>query len=274
MFYLLHPSNPHFISGLQEEILAFQNVFGGESTGSNLVNIPERNIVIPRYRMLPFGKELEEETLSTGSKLINTYRQHRNIANISTWVSLLEGLTPPVYEQHDIPYLPEGEWFVKGETNSIKNRWFECCYAPTTKDLPQIVRANQLDTYVGNQTIYIRPFQHYRQVGTAVDNRPVFNEKRIFIYKGQPLSSGDYWVTQPDAINIEPLNITEYERVLAAAITATEHLADFYVIDLAEYPDGSWGVVELNDGSMSGLSANAPEKVWSMLKKTYEERGR
>lgn len=270
MFYLLHPSNPHFINGLQEEISAFQNVFGKQSTGSNLVTIPKNSIVIPRYRMLPFGKELEEEIISTGSQLINSYHQHRNIANISTWVNLLEGLTPPIYEQYDIPYLPEGEWFVKGETNSIKNRWFECCYAPTTKDLPQIVRANQLDTYVGNQTIYIRPFQHYRQIGTAVDNRPVFNEKRIFIYKGEPLSAANYWSTHPDATNIEPINENEYVKVLNAAIAATQHLADFYVIDLAEYPDGSWGVVELNDGSMSGLSDNKPEKVWSQLHRVFK----
>lgn len=262
--FLLHPADEHKYDGLIEEIIEFQFNFGPENTGSNLALIPAGETVITRYRTLPFGKELEAEILALGSKPINTYREHRNIATISTWVPLLDELTPPVYEQWQIPYLGEGEWFVKGETNSIKNRWYECCYAPTTKDLPVIVRNNQLDMYVGSQTIYIRPYQHYRQIGEAVDGRPVYHEKRAFIHNGQILTIGNYWsnlVENPPA----PLNEANMWATLNEAVARTKDLASYYVIDIAEYPDGTWGVVELNDGCMSGLSGNDPAKLyWNM----------
>lgn len=229
--------------------------------------IPKGSIVIPRYRMLPFGKELETEIHSLGSTLINSYRQHRQIADLTNWIPILqeENLTPTFYQQYQVPYLPEGEWFVKGETNSIKNRWFECCYAPTTKTLPTIIRNNMLDVYVGNQPIYIRPYQHYRQISTAVDGRPVFNERRVFVHNGKVLSQGNYWVTQTEQPP-EPLNINNMWETINKAVTLTEHLAPFYVIDIAEYPDGTWNVVELNDGAMSGLSANNPANIWGNLK--------
>jgi hypothetical protein len=35
------------------------------------------------------------------------------------------------------------------------------------------------------------------------------------------------------------------------------------VIDLAELPGGEWRVIELNDGSMSGLSGNNPVILWT-----------
>jgi hypothetical protein len=34
------------------------------------------------------------------------------------------------------------------------------------------------------------------------------------------------------------------------------------VIDLAELPGGEWQVIELNDGSMAGLSGNDPQTLW------------
>lgn len=265
MFYLLHPAQPERYGGLTEEIIQFQRIHGTHSTGSNLATVPKNSIIIPRYRMLPFGRELEQEALTLESQLINSYKQHRNIADLTNWVPLLEGLTAPVYQQHEVPYLPEGEWFVKGETNSIKNRWFECCYAPTTKTLPEIVRNNMLDVYVGAQPIYIRPYQHYRQISTAVDGRPVFNERRVFIYKGQIISQGNYWVSEVDE-PVEALKPEILETVIEEAVERTSHLAEFYVIDVAEYPDGSWNVVELNDGAMSGLSDNSPAAVWGGLK--------
>lgn len=266
MFYLLHPAMPDRYGGLTDEIAEFKAIHGEYQTGSNLAEIPAGSIVIPRYRMLPFGRELEQEVASLGSRLINTFRQHRHIADLMNWVPLLEGLTAPVYQQHEVPYLPEGEWFVKGETNSIKNRWFECCYAPTTKDLPTVVRNNMLDVYVGSQPIYIRPFQHYRQVATAVDGRPVFNERRVFVYEGKVISEGNYWVSQMEE-EVSPLDESKMWATINEAVDRTSDLADFYVIDVAEYPDGTWSVVELNDGSMSGLSANDPHTVWSGMKK-------
>lgn len=268
MLYLYHPSMVSAYPGLREDLEAFAEL--GVATGSNLAVIPAGSLVIPRFRMLPFGKELEQEVLTLGSRLINTYRQHRAIADLSTWIGLLDGLTPPAYRVDEIPRIPDGEYFVKGETNSLKHRWFEACYAPNKAALLDVIRANYADSTVGSQELYIRPFQRYRQVATAVDGRPVFNELRVFVYRGHVVSRGVYWSNHEAALAVKPLDQSKLETALADATARTEHLADFYVIDLAEYPDGSWGVVELNDGVMAGLSANDPKLLWSKLKTLTE----
>lgn len=246
------------------ELDAYRVVVGAGRNGTCLANIPEGSAVVPRFRALPFGEELAEDIVLHGSVPINTYREHRNIASLWNWVGLLEEFTPPAYTVHDIPRLPEGEWFVKGETNSIKNRWFECAYAPTTSHLPAVVHALQQDVYVGSQDVVIRPFQNYRKVGEGATGQPFFNERRAFFLDGELLSDAPY---RPlgDVRQVDSLIPGRQEAVLAAAarVVFDANLARFVVVDTAEYETGDWGVVELNDGSMSGLSGNDPWRLWS-----------
>jgi hypothetical protein len=251
-----------------DELEAVRHAFGEENTGIYLYAIPAGSMVVPRFRAIPFGKELEGELNHNGSVLINTFQQHRMIADFWNWHPALAeaGLTAPAYTADDYLRLPEGEWFVKGETNSIKNRWFDCCYAPTTADLPRVIRNTQNDSYVGSQSIVVRPFRRYRQIGEAVDGRPVFNERRCFILGDQVISTADYWSSLPE-YKVEALDETQFQETLVKAVKVTHAMgsAPFRVIDLAEFPDGSWEVVELNDGVMSGLSDNTPETVWSAV---------
>lgn len=223
-------------------------------------------IVIPRLRAIPFGEELERDVKSFGGELLNSYREHRNIANLYNWVHLLGDLTAPAYRLSDIPQLPEGEYFVKGETNSIKNNWFTHSYASTKKHLIEVVGNVLNDQYVGNQEIAIRPFQNFRKVGEAVNGRPVFNERRLFFLDGELLSGGYYWSNMvEDFGEPEVLNVREYRKTIKSAIEKVKHLARFIVIDLAEFDNGTWQVVELNDGCMSGLSGNDPLTLWSKV---------
>lgn len=39
----------------------------------------------------------------------------------------------------------------------------------------------------------------------------------------------------------------------------------FYVVDVAKTDEGNWIVIELNDGQMSGLSANPPKIFYKNL---------
>lgn len=269
MFYFLHPVNVTSYPGLQEEIDIAIKYLGKHSVGTNIVHIPENSTVITRYRSLPFGQELENEIQSLGSTTINSYKQHRNIANLFNWVNILEGFTAPAYSVDDIPYLDEGEWFVKGETNSKKNQWFDYCYAPNKKELMRVVRNNMNDSMIGYQDIAIRPFQKFRKLATSVDKRPVFNERRVFVFNGEILSVGDYWSSQPEVLDTVALDNKKFDETLTKVIELTKELANFYVIDMAEYDNGDWAVVELNDGCMSGISENDPEILWNNLFNSY-----
>ena len=209
------------------------------------------------------------EVQAHGSHLINSYQEHRNIADLFNWVPLLEGFTAPAFRTHDIPNLPrEGEWFVKGATNSGKNRWFEMCYANGRDRLVEVVRNNQLDGWIASQEIAIRPFQRYRQVAEAVTGQPVFNEWRVFILDGRVLADGFYWSSFTDEVSEKTqvgLHPGRRLALLDQVIPLVKHLARFLVIDLAETVDGDWQVVELNDGCMSGISEVDPALLWGSL---------
>lgn len=259
------------IKEVQKELDAAKKVFGEENTGTLITEVPENRLVIPRFRAIPFGKELEKEIQNRESILVNSYRQHRNIADIFNWYPELEELTASCYTVEDIPHLPEGEYFVKGETNSKKNDWFRSSYAPNKKELIRIMGNLQNDSLLGGQRLVIRPFQNFRKIGESVTGQPVFHERRAFVFKGKLLSDAYYWSSQLD-FGIPKILVEEkYKKILKETIDRVSDLANFVVIDFAEYPDGSWAVVELNDGSMSGLSENDPVDVWKAFNKVVEE---
>lgn len=262
-FYFYSQTNTAMAPG---ELSVVKNIFSEPYTSDLIHNIPENSLVFPRFRSIPFGEELDREIQARGSRLINSYTDHRNIADLFNWVDLLGNLTPKAYTIEELPNIPEGKYFVKGETNSKKNRWFESSYASNKADLMNVIFNLQGDQYVGTQKLAIRPFQTYRKLGEAVDGRPIFHERRIFVLDGQIVSEGFYWSSFADEYGAtEIIDKDLYKKTLEEAIARVKHLARFIVIDLAEYPDGSWGVIELNDGCMSGISENDPRTLWTNI---------
>lgn len=248
----------------QESLEEVKAIFGN-AMSDMLYEIPKNSLVIPRFRAIPFGDELEREVLYRGSRLVNTYKQHRNIADIFNWVHLLEDITAPVYTIDDMARLPEGTYFIKGETNSKKNDWFNSAFCPDKKTLVKNVNNLLNDQYVGHQKIAIRPYQDFLELGKQVDGRPYFNERRVFVLDGKVLSSAFYWNSYIIDGGEEPAMSGNYSDVLEHAIKQTSDLACFYVIDLGQLTNGDWQVIELNDGSMSGLSMNSVANVFGKL---------
>jgi hypothetical protein len=261
----------HSLREQDESLDPITAAFGEDSIVELIHDIPAGSVVIPRYRAIPFGDLLEREVAAHGSELINTFHQHRNIADSSAWTYLLDGFTPPSFGIEDIPNLPEGEWFVKGETNSLKNRWREACYAPTTRELITVVSNFQKDAFVGHQRVVIKPFERFRQLTghdgeplISISGQPIWNERRVFVLDGVPISQGAYWSNfEDDASDARISDPWLFADTLAAVISRVRHLARFMVIDLAETPEGDWRVIELNDGSMAGLSNNNPDQLWA-----------
>lgn len=257
------------------EAAAVEEFWGPGRNVDVLGAIPPGSTIIPRFRAIPFGREVEKEVHLAGSHLINSYRQHRALADSSSWSHLLEGLTPPQYSLEDIPHLPEGEWFVKGETNSVKNQWLEKTYAPTTRDLPRVVNNFLNDGYVGNQRVVIKPYRRWRQLTQGVTGQPIFHERRVFLLLGEVIAEGFYWDSFREEVGeVKALDESLYAATLQEAASRLKPLAPFMVVDLAEDPAGSWEVVEVNDGSMSGLSGVDPRVLWRGFKEVWEAHGR
>ena len=53
----------------------------------------KNSVVIARYAALPYYRELENDLKAIDCELVNTYKQHRFIADLQNWTALLSNLS-------------------------------------------------------------------------------------------------------------------------------------------------------------------------------------
>jgi hypothetical protein len=231
----------------------------------NRAKIPSGKLVICRYSAWPYYKELETDINDLGGKLINSFIQHRYIADLGNYVHHLEGITPKTWNQLDQVPDDEGPFVLKGETNSKKFEWDTMMYAETKQDAIRIYLDLQNDGLIGYQNIYIRKYVPMIKYLTGFRNMPVTKEFRFFICYGKVISGGYYWSNYIDDLPEKP-DVNEVPKeFLNEVIERVGKNCNFYVVDVGQKLDGSWMVVELNDGSQSGLSDNEPETLYKNL---------
>jgi hypothetical protein len=230
--------------------------------------IKKNDLVIPRYSALPFYKELEHDINYVGAKLINTYTQHRYVADLRNWAEDLKGLTPKTwYRTQDIPEI--GPFILKGETNSKKYLWKTHMFANNKKEAIEIESKLYTDSMLTYQNIYVREYISLKTFMIGIQDLPITNEYRFFCYKDKILSGGYYWSSHVEdikdlGINVDSSNVPV--DFLMEVIGKVKNNINFYVIDVAETSRGDWIVVELNDGCCSGLSENCPDILYKNLK--------
>jgi hypothetical protein len=238
--------------------------------GSRML-IKTNTLVIPRFSALPFYKELENDINYIGSKLINTYEMHRYIADLGNWYYDLSKYTPITWK--NLWEIPENIPFVlKGETNSKKFSWKTHMFANNKKEAIEVHTRLMQDSMIQYQQIYIRKYVELEKLADGLQGLPVTREYRFFIYKRTILSGGFYWSSHLDEIkncNIDPNEVPkDFLESIINDIQNTElsEPPNFYVIDVAKTANGEWILIELNDGSMSGLSENDSDVMYNNLK--------
>lgn len=261
---VLHTS--YFRETYPDEWAAVHDVFPPTHRGDSLDNLPSGSVVLPRYRAVPFGEELEREVLRRGSRLINTYAQHCAIDDIFMWSELLGDMTAPTYRVEDMEGVPEGKFVVKGQVSSLKNHGPAYVFADNKEQALAIVKVLQANPLTANQIPVIRPVQDYLRLGTSAQGLPVLNEHRVFVYRGLVLTTEFYWHGN-GTLDIPVPELDEgFIMSVSDALNLVEHIADFMVLDVAQYTDGHWGVVEINDACHSGFSTpTTAREVYSGL---------
>lgn len=237
---------------------------------SLLTNIEESNLVISRYSVYPFPLDQEKEILNVGAVPLNSYRQHKYIADLGNYVADLGELTPQTWDNLvDLP--DEGPFVLKGETNSRKADWDRDMFAPDKKAAINIHSRLCADTLIGQQKIYIRKFVPLVTYLKGIGGIPVTKEYRFFVCMGEVISGGYYWQNYAEDLPEIPDHNEVPQEFLQKVIDIIKPHINFFVIDVAQTQDGNWIVVELNDGSQSGLSCNDPNVLYSNLKKVLEK---
>jgi len=229
--------------------------------------IPVNRLVIPRYSALPFHQELENDLLIGSSRLINTTEQHNWIADFDYYEDLKQ-FTPESWNDNNF-YLCRypGPFVVKGKTNSRKFQWNTKMFAPTKADAMRIAGDLLSDGQICDQGIIYRKFEPLNVLEVGINDLPFSNEWRFFFYKNVLLSSGYYWSLAEHIPKSPDKACVAFAQQVASV--AKDHV-NFFVLDIAETLDGRWILIEVNDGTMSGLSENDPDELYGSLRTALE----
>lgn len=235
------------------------------------MNLPFNNLIIPRYSALPYYKELEYDVKALRGSLINSYEQHLFVADIGNWYPELVEFTPRTWFNLAKAFEDsKGPWILKGRTNSRKNLWKTHMYATTQKEATEVFYRLMDDSLIGDQGVVIREFEKFVTWDEGIGGLPVTKEFRIFMYKDKVLAKGFYWATHPEVIEKWQPNTNGIPDDLVRSIAKiVSPQINFWVMDVAQREDGTWRLVELNDGQMSGLSFINPDKLYYNLAKEF-----
>lgn len=232
--------------------------------------IPRDSLVIPRYSCLPFYNELVKDCENLGSKLINSHSQHLYVANISQWYEDFKDLTPKtwknLFEAKKSGF--SGPYVLKGETNSKKFSWKTHMYAHDWEEAGNVFSRLLEDSLIGTQNIVVREFVPLKKYGIMPSGVPISHEFRCFFYKNKLLAKGYYWSNE----DVSPVDDIPPDFLQKIADIGGNKI-NFWVADVAQTEKGEWIVVELNDGSMSGLSSVNPVELYKNLKEALKEDG-
>jgi len=230
------------------------------TTTNSRMTIRDGDLVIGRYSVLPYYREQYRDIRLAGADLINTYTQHRYIADIANWYQDLRDITPQTWTRwEDVG--TDGPYVLKGETNSRKDLWYSHMFARDKEAGIHVMLRLFEDSLVGSQKIYIREFVEFEKLGESLNGMPITKEFRFFIAYGQVVAGGFYWSSSDVTADVSEVPLSFLDEV----IQRVGDSANFYVVDVAKTVDGDWMVVELNDGQMSGLSEIDPDELYKNL---------
>jgi ATP-grasp domain, R2K clade family 3 len=237
--------------------------------------VPDNSLVIPRYSCLPYYKELALDLKAKGSLLVNSTWDHQYIADFDYYEDVKE-YTFESWHERDYPYSGyDGPVVIKGKTNSKKQKWSTQMFAENKKMAIDVASELANDMMIGQQGLIYRKYTPLKTFEICPISRlPLTNEWRCFYYGTKLLTKGYYWNIASDE-SIAKAQWTEEAQTLADTVAKiiSEH-ANFFVLDVAEKQEGGWVLVEVNDASMSGLSMNSPDDLYSKLAQVIAEEGR
>jgi hypothetical protein len=138
---------------------------------------------------------------------------------------------------------------VKDFVKSAKHHWNEACYIPAGTERARFdeilkaflkARGDQFE-----KGIVLRRFLEFRRLGDDSRGQPIHEEYRLFLWRGCLL------VATPAIDGPSPL-----EKLAEWEVIARQFQNPFISMDIARQQDGSWIIVEVGDGGVSGLPSS------------------
>lgn len=226
------------------------------------------SLVVGRYSVLPYYEDLEYDLASHDSRLINSYAQHKWIADFQ-YYDALRDFTFESWTEHDFHRSEyDGPFVVKGATNSKKHHWNTMMFAKDRREAVEVGVKLREDALIGYQPLIYRKYTPLVTYEIGLNGLPFTNEHRLFFLGERLVASGYYW-TEAEDVDSPKLTGEGLEFARAVAKIAARHV-NFFVLDIGEKQEGGWVLIEVNDGQMSGLSTIDPDVFYANLARELE----
>jgi hypothetical protein len=197
-----------------------------------------------------------------------SFNQFRFCSDLGNWYSAICHFTPKTWFSLQA-YLNdsyEGPVVLKGETNSRRDKWKTHMFANNKEETKDVYCRLMDDSLISQQQIYIRKFEPFKKLIDGVNEMPIPNEWRIFVCNKKIVSCSYYWGTYLEDIKELGINPERPpEQFINDMIYFIGNNSNFYSMDIAQKDDGSWMVVEINEGQMSGLNGLDPKEFYTSL---------
>jgi len=184
----------------------------------------------------------EPEQYAEAHYLPNSYPVLQGRTPESVWVDGKDAVAAwKKYEQLGRPAA-----IVKDFVKSAKHRWNEACFIPAGTDRNRFdeILAAFLEAR-GNlfeKGVVLRRFHEFVKLADDIRGQPVHEEYRLFMWDGSLLAA------TPAVRGNGPFdNLADWEAI------ARKFTNRFISMDIARQQDGSWLIVEVGDGGVSGL---------------------
>lgn len=152
----------------------------------------------------------------------------------------------------------EKDSIIKDWVKSAKSRWNDACFLPAKTDretFNSIFAAFREErSHLFNRGVVLREFMPVVQRGSAIGGMPIVEETRLFFWDSKLL-------VEPEPCNSSPLDELERWETIAA-----KFISRFITVDVALLTDGTWKIIEVGDGGVSGLPMGLdPAKFYASL---------
>jgi len=197
-------------------------------------------------------------------RLIHTPEEYRRTSELPIWYPLIADLTarsvwfekPPSSSE----IMSQFKWpvFVRGGRQTNRHqRHLSILEGPA--DFERVMEWWDADPILHWQPVVCREFIPLRLVGEQSPGvMPRAFEFRSFWWKDQCVGIGPYWMDE----HYELTSVEKSAALVLGGEVARRLNVTFLVVDLAQRIDGTWIVIECNDGQDSGYAGVAPFLLW------------
>lgn len=262
--------------------------------------------ILSKYSTNSNYVEYCEDLKNFGLTPINSPTQFHWSSKVSHWYYDIENHTPkswfnPFTNPHAIQILKNhnGPFFVRFDTKSKRELWKTHAYAEDFSALKDVCLKLGEDYKFENETLVIREFLRLKKFAvidkhchichgdpekwkicsacgyhTQFSGQPVVKEFRIHRLLKEELCRHFYWEPFQEEIENQygKIDCNEIPSDWLKRITdIADSFSNFYAIDVAQLEDGSWIVIEINEGQHSGVHTDCLDEYYRRLKEVMEK---